>query len=505
MDNFERRLAASLKVAAAQRPNVEPVSITSRRSSKRSAFMALAAAVLIGAVIAGTTWLFKPGGSTAPPLNVAPGHWKTIEFEGLRVDIPSTWKPVKANKCEFQFAEHYPETTVCDETPGLRLYGRSLFDPYRQPGVQRTNTSGKAVWSGYIYRGDFAVVASGSNREMVQRVLGSAHQAAASAIDIEGGWKVTALTADDGTSALTGPLADDMYLTFENGSVSGGDGCNGINGKYTQTGDRGQDLTFGSSLSSTTKYCGAPPLYARLFDVRHVSEAGGKLQLQAANWMIIAQLQRVSGYAGPKQPSGLPDAARVTCSTSGIHLDATEIQARPAGVLLVVSSTLPKGSYLTYSSTGGGDSGGEPLPEETQNRHLSLGPGTVTLGCDPVGQMGHGPRAQLRVTDPSGYWRTDQELRRAGCDYGNGIAEWISTYSKTGSTAKEAAEAVAAEFARSSQGRGSSFTAQPATVGYVQAPTQTWLIKRDGRSYVTVLVHQRMTNYSALPDARCDG
>ena len=114
----------------------------------------------------------------AAPACSSGGHktasWRPVEFHGVQVEIPTAWKPVRANECGFQLAERYPDSTICDRTPGVGFYGRALFDPYRLPGIARTNTSGKAVWSGYIYRGDFAVVASGGSRELVQRVLDSA-------------------------------------------------------------------------------------------------------------------------------------------------------------------------------------------------------------------------------------------------------------------------------------------------------------------------------------------
>jgi len=56
------------------------------------------------------------------------------------------------------------------------FYGTATFDPAQLPGIARTNTSGKAVWSGYVFAGDFAVVASGGTRELVQRVLHSARE-----------------------------------------------------------------------------------------------------------------------------------------------------------------------------------------------------------------------------------------------------------------------------------------------------------------------------------------
>src|SRR5690349_17935080 len=55
--------------------------------------------------------------------------WKPVEFRGVQVEIPIAWKPVRSNECGFQYAERYPDSTSCDRIPGVRFYGRALFDP----------------------------------------------------------------------------------------------------------------------------------------------------------------------------------------------------------------------------------------------------------------------------------------------------------------------------------------------------------------------------------------
>jgi hypothetical protein len=104
----------------------------------------------------------------------APPAWKTVEFNGVRVDIPTSWNPVTANECEFRFAEHRPDSNICVLTPGISIFGSALFDPYRLPGLTHEVQDGKTVWAGYVYAGDMVVSTSSFDREVAQRVLDSA-------------------------------------------------------------------------------------------------------------------------------------------------------------------------------------------------------------------------------------------------------------------------------------------------------------------------------------------
>jgi hypothetical protein len=55
-----------------------------------------------------------------------------------------------------------------------------------------------------------------------------------------------------------------------------------------------------------------PPLADRLSKVRHISESNGVLYLLSENRVLIAVLQRPSGYAGPKQPTVGSDTGTIT-------------------------------------------------------------------------------------------------------------------------------------------------------------------------------------------------
>ncbi|MET8150841.1 hypothetical protein ACIBSW_19075 [Actinoplanes sp. NPDC049668] len=109
----------------------------------------------------------SPANSSAPVRD----DWQTIEYRGAKVDVPARWKRLDNGDCEFQF-EHWapPGPHPCNFDGGVRFYGSATFDPAHGPGVRRTADG----WAGYVYAGDYAVYASGADRELIQAVLNSA-------------------------------------------------------------------------------------------------------------------------------------------------------------------------------------------------------------------------------------------------------------------------------------------------------------------------------------------
>jgi hypothetical protein len=100
--------------------------------------------------------------------------WQTVEYRGIRVDVPIDWRRSDMSGCEFQF-EHWapPGWPACGLGGGVAFYGSATFDPVRGPGVQRGSTNSAGPWSGYVYAGDYAVHVADPDRELVQRVLDS--------------------------------------------------------------------------------------------------------------------------------------------------------------------------------------------------------------------------------------------------------------------------------------------------------------------------------------------
>ncbi len=101
--------------------------------------------------------------------------WTTIQFRGVRVDVPPSWERVDTDDCEFEFEVWAaPGSRSCTGTGGLSFYQAANFDPGPAPGVHRTSSEGGPEWGGYAYAGELALYVSDDDRFTVLRVLGSA-------------------------------------------------------------------------------------------------------------------------------------------------------------------------------------------------------------------------------------------------------------------------------------------------------------------------------------------
>jgi heat shock protein HslJ len=111
-------------------------------------------------------------------------------------------------------------------------------------------------------------------------------------IDLEGTWVVSALVGRNGTSALPAHGRNKVRMTFQDGYLTGTDGCNDISGHYVLRGDR---FRVGRDLATTLVGClpdGAPPLFSRLLDVRQVSRDIGGTYLEDAQGRVVVALTR---------------------------------------------------------------------------------------------------------------------------------------------------------------------------------------------------------------------
>ena len=139
------------------------------------------AAVCIALVAAVLIWSQRTSDPRSQVVaDSAPGEgWKTIEHEGVRIDIPSAWDRLDMSSCEFQFERWaQPDSSACDFEGGVAFYASATFDPAHRPGVRRTAENGNATWGGYVYVGDFAVYTSDGDREVVREILDSARATA---------------------------------------------------------------------------------------------------------------------------------------------------------------------------------------------------------------------------------------------------------------------------------------------------------------------------------------
>lgn len=176
-----------------------------------------------------------------------------------------------------------------------------------------------------------------------------------------------------------------------------------------------------------------------------------------------------------------------------------------AGVVLIVSSTIPRGTYLTYASDGSGSfAGGDAVPRRKSKWVLPLSPGTVTLACSAGGRADSVHTAHVNVGDPGGFWRGDS-LAVAGCDPSGGQPSWVIGSSGTAPTARDAVQRTVHSFDRlaKSQGTAPTYTARPAHIGYPAAATQTWIVSKDGHAAFTLEVTHTGNAFKASPDALC--
>jgi hypothetical protein len=146
------------------------------RGARQLAALAAVAALLVVAFV----WFRPASDPRSEVVGDSPSRagWKTVEYEGVRIDIPSTWERVEMDDCEFQFERWAPPgSSPCDFEEGAAFYASATFDPARGPGVRRTTENGTPAWGGYTLVGDFAVYISYGDRDLVRDVLASAREA----------------------------------------------------------------------------------------------------------------------------------------------------------------------------------------------------------------------------------------------------------------------------------------------------------------------------------------
>ncbi len=183
-------------------------------------------------------------------------------------------------------------------------------------------------------------------------------------IDLEGDWVLTTLTDATGDKSLMDAKKQAPSLRFDGGVLTGNSGCFKIAGTYEPpTGDR-LDLSnvrrVPSDASIGEDACAGPPFDKRLKDVRHISEADGKLQLHAENWMIIAVLERADApFTAPafpcsesdRQPTDLdvPGPGQPTPEKAvGPYADGRQLVLDPSNPNVVYAVNADGSAYRTF-------------------------------------------------------------------------------------------------------------------------------------------------------------
>lgn len=111
----------------------------------------------------------------ATPEAAAPGAWRTIEHEGVRVAVPASWRQSDTDGCDVRLARWAAPGAQDCTGAGVSFFGSAAFDPGRPPGLRRAPSGGDpGNWGGYVYAGDQAVWVEGTQRRVVAQVLRSA-------------------------------------------------------------------------------------------------------------------------------------------------------------------------------------------------------------------------------------------------------------------------------------------------------------------------------------------
>ena len=146
---------------------------------RRSRLLLLAGGATLVAVVVFGYQAASYSGADVVSDSSAKAGWKTIEYQGIRVDIPAGWERWDLDDCEFQF-EHWgpPGSSVCTSGAGVAFYGSATYDAAHGPGIRRAAATGRGgAWEGYVDVGEFVVYTSDDDRDVVEALLNSARVA----------------------------------------------------------------------------------------------------------------------------------------------------------------------------------------------------------------------------------------------------------------------------------------------------------------------------------------
>jgi hypothetical protein len=152
--------------------------MTAMAAPRRSRLLLLlaAGAALLSAVLLGYQALGDSGAEVVSDSSTKSG-WKTIEFQGVRVDIPSGWERSDADDCDSPVQEQWgaPGSAGCFQRAGISFFSSATYDAAYPPGVRRGGQDGDSnAWAGYVRVGEFAVYGYDSDRDVVGLLLDSA-------------------------------------------------------------------------------------------------------------------------------------------------------------------------------------------------------------------------------------------------------------------------------------------------------------------------------------------
>ncbi|HWI43061.1 MAG TPA: hypothetical protein VNS81_05540 [Nocardioides sp.] len=184
MSDLEQSLGEALGAAAEDAPTATGLAAAARRRhgvrrQRRLVAAGVAAVVVVAA--AATTAVTTSGGDGGGrvadhPKTSSPG-WKTVQRDGLLVDVPVDWSSLTC-----QGLARWSPSSSCRSHVGLWVVPSANFDPKNGPGVLSLIDDGR--WTGWVTGSqgrDASVVTP--DRELTRRILASVHEPGQPAAD----------------------------------------------------------------------------------------------------------------------------------------------------------------------------------------------------------------------------------------------------------------------------------------------------------------------------------
>ena len=193
MTDFETRLADALRGHADDAPENERLAAGARRRSRRRRRTRAAAGIAAVAVLAVPVALLAVDRDSNDDGHGRLAHdpaagWRTVEYEGVAVDVPSGWQQHDVSTClGVAFRYGPPDADPCSlDNDGLMIVPLADTESYRGPGVFRWKLTD---WAGHVPIGDWVVGVQSDERDLAQRVLGSSREAGQEAPDLSAGFR----------------------------------------------------------------------------------------------------------------------------------------------------------------------------------------------------------------------------------------------------------------------------------------------------------------------------